>query len=91
MDRTVTAEPVWEQTVDNGRYRCRVERTGAYTGTLIVERDGDSGPPILSRDVGLAYQAIFGPDVADVAEWQSLCIEAIDADYEGRGEEVPDD
>lgn len=80
-------EKVWEATVDNGHYKCWVDRTGAYTGTLMAERDGKI---ILRREVTLAYQAIFGPDVADVNEWMALCIEAIDADYRARNEVPPE-
>jgi hypothetical protein len=77
---------VWRQTVDAGRYVCWVERVAAYTGILMCERDGTR---VLRREVTLAYQALFGPDVGDVAEWEAACIEAIDADYRERGEEVP--
>lgn len=77
---------VWDQTVDNSKYVCRVERTGVYTGELVVSREGTE---ILREQVGLSYQAIFGPDMDDVAQWRDSAIKAIDADYAARGEEVP--
>lgn len=80
-------EPVWEQTVDGGKYRCWVDRIDGYNGMLNVERDGVS---LLQEVVSLSYQAIFGPDVGDVGQWQDRCIKAIDADYKARGEEVPE-
>ena len=70
-------EPVWENTVDEGAWRCKVERTGDYTGVLTVVRVSDE-EEILREEVGLSYQAIFGPDVDDVALWQTMCIQAID-------------
>lgn len=79
-------EKVWENTVDGGLYRCWVERTGAYTGILMVERDGET---IFRQEVGLAYQALFGPDIEDVGTWERLCIAAIDEDYAKRGETPP--
>jgi hypothetical protein len=33
---------------------------------------------LLEREVSLAYGAMFGPDVADVAQWQEMAIEAAD-------------
>jgi len=79
-------ERIWEQTVDQGTYVCYVERLSDYTGMLYVERSGEE---VMKEPVGLSYRALFGPDVADVAEWQERCIEAIDADYAERGEEHP--
>jgi hypothetical protein len=68
----------WDQTVDNGRFRCTVEQTGdGYQGTLkvVVVSTGDV---LLQEEVGVSYAARFGPDVADVAEWQEKSIQVID-------------
>lgn len=72
---------VWDNTVDNGTWRVWVERTDNYKGVLLVERIS-TGERVLEEEVGLAYQAIFGPDVADVNQWQNKAIEVIDAEYE---------
>jgi hypothetical protein len=68
---------VWEATVDDHTWKAEVRRTGDRQGVLTVKRIDDD-QVIYSDTVNLAYDAIFGPDVADVAEWQSLTIEAID-------------
>lgn len=83
------AEPVWQQSVDDGVYTTRVDRRSDYAGVLTVTRTED-GALILVRDVTLSYQALFGPDVADVALWQEMVITAIDEDYRNRGMEVPE-
>lgn len=70
---------IWDQTVDDGRFRCTVEGTGDYRGVLRVFGPGDPPEKLLEREVGLAYGARFGPDVADVADWQEWSIVAIDA------------
>ena len=73
---------VWENTVDQGAWHCKVVRVvrdgDGYTGHLTVTRVGD-GEVILSREVGLAYGAMFGPDIDDLHYWEQTCIEAIDA------------
>jgi hypothetical protein len=71
---------VWENTVDGNTWRCWVTRdpeSGGYRGRLRVARVSD-GEVIHDEPVGLAYQAIFGPDVADVELWQSTALLAID-------------
>ena len=71
---------IWYGTVDNGQWECRVEGDPdeRYRGRLKVNNT-TSGEVILDDQVTLAYGAMFGPDVADVAEWQERCITAIDA------------
>jgi hypothetical protein len=69
---------VWQATVDRGTWSCQVVGTGEYRGVLTVTRVRD-GKEILQQEVGLSYGAVFGPDVADVAEWQDLSITAIDS------------
>lgn len=71
------SDVVWEQNVDNNEYQCAVKRIAGQThaGELTVTNDGD----VIHREqVGLAYGAIFGPDVDDVATWQDRCIQVID-------------
>ena len=66
---------VWEATLDD-RYDCKVIRTGEYTGTLTVTDTADN-TQLLSEDVGLSYQARFGPDISDVALWEDKCIAVV--------------
>lgn len=65
---------VWEANLDE-KYECRVNRTKPYTGVLTITEDGKE---LFSKDVSIAYDAQFGPDVSDVMEWQDICVEFID-------------
>jgi hypothetical protein len=38
----------------------------------------DAGEEIFSRQVGLMYNAQFGPDIADVADWKEIVVNFID-------------
>ena len=72
---------VWENTVDGNTWRCWVTRDPAspdYRGRLRVARVS-TGEVIRDELVGLAYGAIFGPDVDDVAQWHDKALESIDA------------
>lgn len=70
---------VWENTIDQMTWLCKVVRDGdtGYHGRLTVTNLG-SGEVILDEAVGLSYAAQFGPDVADVREWEETCINAVD-------------
>ena len=68
---------VWQNTVDGGTWDCRVVHSSEHTGTLYVTRIA-TGEVIFERVVGLAYGAIFGPDVDDVQRWEGMSITAID-------------
>ena len=68
---------VWMTRLD-GRYQIEVQRTGARTGNLLIFDHGDGDKELACFPVGLSYGAIFGPDVADVAEWQEKVIDFID-------------
>lgn len=65
---------IWQTTLDE-KFACQVVRTGDYKGQLTV-KDGET--VLLDKEVGLAYGAVFGPDVDDVSAWQDACIEAVD-------------
>ena len=81
----------WDQTVDNGRFRCWVTQDeDGYSGVLHVE-EVPNGIPLLEEKVGISYAARFGPDVADVSDWEAKSISAIDAWLVAQGEDVPDD
>ena len=65
---------VWNSTLD-GRYTLTVVRTGPYRAELSIH-DGDQ---VLHREgVGLAYDALFGPDVDDVYRWQQIAVKFVD-------------
>lgn len=70
------AELVWKGLLD-GTFNCRVERTGNYAGRLTC-RDESRELTIVDQPVTLSYNAVFGPDAGDVAEWESICAKAKD-------------
>lgn len=65
---------VWEAKLDN-IYNCFVERTGDYAGKLKIEKDNTI---VFEKDVSMMYNAIFGPDIADVNDWEQTCIDYVD-------------
>jgi hypothetical protein len=67
-------EKVWEARLDD-QYHCRVVRESGSTGKLEIEQGGDI---LFSKPVALAYGAVFGPDVSDVAYWEDLCVAFVD-------------
>lgn len=67
---------VWESKLDD-IYECKVVRKAPYKGTLTIERDNSV---LFNREVSLMYDAIFGPDVSDLAEWEDLCVNFVDGD-----------
>jgi hypothetical protein len=77
MDLDAIVETIWESTVDDGMYECKVKRIGEREGTLTV-LNVTTQKTLLRTPVELAYGASFGPDVHDVAYWEELCINAID-------------
>ncbi|MEW6635469.1 MAG: hypothetical protein AB1425_01495 [Actinomycetota bacterium] len=65
---------VWRSKLD-GKYDVYVERTDDYTGVLKIAM----GEEVLhSEEVALAYGALFGPDVDDVADWQERAVRVVD-------------
>ena len=67
---------VWESKLDN-IYQCEVTRVEDYKGLLKVTNT-ENNFVLLEQEVALSYGAQFGPDMADVAEWQHLIIQAVD-------------
>lgn len=83
--------PAWEQTVDDGRFTCKVVTTDdkvAYEGDLVVTVT-ETGEEILRERVGISYGARFGPDVADVNVWGEKCLTVIDSWLMAHGESPP--
>lgn len=65
---------VWMNKLDN-KYDVFVERLCPYNGQLVI-KDGDS--EILREDVTISYDAIFGPDMADIDTWENRCVELVE-------------
>ena len=69
-----SSSTVWTSTLDK-RYIVSVQRIAPYQGELTI-RDGDR---LVHRErVRLTYDAIFGPDVDDVAIWQEIAVKVVD-------------
>ncbi len=65
---------VWDDLLDN-HYTVAVIRTQQYLGELTIAE----GAKILYRkQVALSYNALFGPDADDVADWQQDAINFIE-------------
>lgn len=67
---------VWETKADK-IYQCEVHRVDEYKGRLTVINTVDN-TTVLDTEVGLSFNAIFGPDVDDVYDWQEKALNAID-------------
>jgi hypothetical protein len=77
---------VWENTIDGGVWGAKVVRTADHQGRLTVWNVA-SGEAILSTEVGLAYDALFGPDADDLRYWQHAILGAIDAQADIKNED----
>jgi len=65
---------VWTSKLDD-KYEVTVTRTDGYHGELTISE----GDLVHHREsVGLSYGALFGPDMADVAEWRRIAVEFVD-------------
>ena len=77
-DETFTHKDiVWHSKLDE-RYLIEVRRTGSHTANLFIFDHNDEDKELTSFEVTLFYGAQFGPDVADVTEWQEKVIDFID-------------
>lgn len=70
---------VWHSTVDGGNWTVQVWGRAPYQGRLLIWNQDNLTDPVLDEDVGLAYDAKFGPDVDDVDLWKERAIEVIDS------------
>ncbi len=68
--------------LDRGEYGVIVIRQEPYRAKLIVVR---CTAVVLEKEVSVAYDAPFGPDISDILTWQELAREAADEDYCERG------
>lgn len=71
------AQTIWEATLDQNEYLCRVTRTSDRMGRLTVVKK-ENGATLLDKQVGLSYGAVWGPDFEDVLDWQDMCMLAVD-------------
>lgn len=71
---------VWRARLDT-RYLVEVQRTDDYHGKLLIFDHEREDQEIAHWDVGLSYGAVFGPDTADVQEWEEKVTDFIDHSY----------
>jgi hypothetical protein len=65
---------VWTAMLD-GRYTINVIRTGPHRGELTIAE----GAHVLHREpVDLSFDALFGPDIADVVAWHEMTIRFVE-------------
>lgn len=67
------------------RYMIEVQRTGERSANLVIYDHERDDAEIACWEVGLSYGALFGPDVADVGEWQGRVVDFVDNHYAYRG------
>lgn len=65
---------VWESTLDD-IYNCVVVKTGDYDGVLTIKKNNTR---VFETGVKLTAGAIFGADIIDIAEWESICVDYVD-------------
>jgi hypothetical protein len=71
-----TSALLWQAILDE-KYGCSVARIDGRVGRLVVANE-ETKQILLDQEVNLSYGALFGPDVDDVALWESICVELID-------------
>ena len=70
-------EYIWQSVLDN-QYACCVTRIDEFSGQLSVI-DKKTDICLYEDTVDLAYGAVFGPDIDDLANWQGKCIDVVDS------------
>lgn len=68
---------VWWTRLDN-RYQIEVHRTAEYKGLLCIFDHKNADELLHTKEVGLAFNAIFGPDVSDTEQWQDHVVSFVD-------------
>ncbi len=83
-----TSDLIWQDDLDKGTYSATVTRIAPYHGLLVLTRGKTI---VLQENVGMMYNAEFGPDMEDVRLWERIVLAAADEDYRRRGEAPPSD
>lgn len=65
----------FESDFDDGAYHVVVKRLAPYKGQLILT--DKEGKVLLEKEVALAYDARFGPDVDDLDLWEAMVAEVV--------------
>lgn len=68
-------EIIWSSRLDD-TFDVKVERLAPYNGELVIIQDGKE---LLRETVSISYNALFGPDIADLDQWTQRCCEFVDA------------
>lgn len=67
---------IWQSLLDE-KYHWSVTRTSERTGILKIINQ-DNNEQLLSQEVNLSYGAIFGPDIADIMNWENAVMRVVD-------------
>ena len=71
-------ENVVEARILDKRYCIEIVRDVAYAGTFRIFDGLDDFKLLHEEPTTVSYDAIFGPDVYDVQEWENLGIDIVD-------------
>ncbi|MEE9214656.1 MAG: hypothetical protein V3U54_07655 [Thermodesulfobacteriota bacterium] len=76
-EKVLSEDIIWWSKLDN-RFLIQVRRLRENEATMCIF-DHDNDDEMMScEQVSLAYGAIYGPDVADIATWQERAVEIVD-------------
>ena len=70
--------PIWESTLDK-KFTVWVERVAPYEGELVIS---ENGKMLTIKQVTISHDAMFGPDINDIRDWEIFCIDFIDNKYQ---------
>lgn len=80
MSENSEVQIIWESTVDQGAWRVVVEAIPNRSSRAVLKVfNGTSGELGYQEEVPVSYDAIFGPDVADLDDWANKALTWIDA------------
>jgi hypothetical protein len=69
---------IWESTLDK-KFTVWVERVAPYEGELVIS---EKGKMLTIKQVTISHDAMFGPDINDIRDWEAFCIDFIDNKYQ---------
>ena len=81
LESNIAVDPThklaWVGLLDK-RYKLEVQRVAPYSGVLCIFDSSNNDELIFEKEVGISFDALFGADVGDVAEWQDIGVAFVD-------------
>lgn len=71
----------WARILDK-RYCGEVRRIEPYKGLFVIFDSKKDFKPIFEQEVSISYDALFGADVEDSREWETIFEDFIDNKYQ---------